>query len=67
MDGKLIEHFLWEKYFTETSANDPVGFDELYDAMSKWAIGPENTILTYEDFAAAELGTKVAKTVDELK
>ena len=42
MDGKLTSNFPWEKFFEEYAANDSVSFEELYDAMSKWAISPEN-------------------------
>ena len=55
MDGKLITHFPWEKFFTDYQMNDSLGFEDLYDAMTKWAISPENTMLTYDDFAAAEV------------
>ena len=54
MEGKLIANFPWEKYFVDVAANDSVGFEELYDCMTKWAISPENQTLGYDDFAAAE-------------
>lgn len=54
MEGKLIANFPWEKYFSEFAANDAVAFEELYDCMTKWAISPENTTLTYDDFNASE-------------
>ena len=44
-----------------------MGFEELYDAMTKWAIGPENTSLGYNDFAAAELKQANPDSVTALK
>ena len=54
MDGKLINKFNWEKFFKEYANNDAVGFEDLYDVLSKWAVSPENDTLDYSDFAAAE-------------
>ena len=58
MDGKLITLFPWEKFFVDYATNDSVSFEELYDALTKWAISPENSTLGYDDFAAAEVKVK---------
>lgn len=42
MEGKLVANFPWEKLFEEYGNNDPVGFEELYDVMGKWAISADN-------------------------
>ena len=67
MEGKLIANFPWENYFTEVATNDSVGFEELYECMTKWAISPENQTLGYDDFAAGEIKAKDAKNVGEFK
>ena len=67
MDGKLIGNFPSEKFFGDYAVNDPVGFEDLYDAMTKWAISPDNATLGYDDFAAAENKQAGADTVQQLK
>ena len=66
MNGQLVAEFPWEQFFTEYEHNDAVGFEELYEAMSKWAISPDNQKLGYDDFAAAESKTQVSDKVQEL-
>ena len=66
MDGKLINKFNWEKFFKEYNNNDAVGFEDLYDILSKWAVSPENDSLDYSDFAAAEERQQI-KTGEDFK
>jgi hypothetical protein len=56
MEGKLAKNFNTDKLFPELKDKDPVSFDDLYDAMSHWAVSAEQTELDYADFAVAEEG-----------
>lgn len=61
MDGKLTKNFNTDKLFPELKDKEPVSFDDLYDAMSQWAVSPEQIELDYADFAIAEEGGGIPK------
>ena len=58
MNGKLENSFIATPYFTNfynpLTEDDLVQFEDFYDVISKWAVSPEQTELSYEDFAASE-------------
>ena len=58
MEGKLETSFMATPYFTKfydpLTEDDLVQFEDFYDVISKWAVSPEQTELSYEHFAASE-------------
>ena len=54
MGGKLIENFKTEELFPDLDNTDALQFEDLYGELSRWAVSPANSELSYEDFAQAE-------------
>ena len=67
MEGNLVNNFKTDHLFPDMGVNDVVQFEDLYDAMSKWAVSVEQKTLNYEDFAAAEEKNAKAAQMENLK
>lgn len=62
MEGKLLAGFDFMEAFKSYGLDEEIAFDDMYIIMTKWAT--EQETLTYDDFAAAEESSKVAKMTD---
>ena len=51
MDGKFVEGFKWQNYMSEVKETESIQFEDFYDIISRWAVSPEQTELSYADFA----------------
>ena len=70
MKGKLVKNFKWQTYLAAFEDSDSLQFEEMYEAMQKWAISPEQQSLDYQDFSNESMNDPSKmdiKNVDDFK
>ena len=67
MAGKLTANFKWQNYFTEWNETETIQFEDFYDILSKWSMSPEQEILNYSDFAAADERAAAGANITDFK